>query len=192
MSDTAVREEIKRRIKYCLLECFRFLSLMYVQNLTENPRKFPVHRGTTILRAEMKCPVCTWGCLKCALVLNSWLQGWGVPQPLPSATPPKDAWGLLLLCWVLFCLDIKKRKWLFVVGSDFPFKSCDFWTTLSWCFYSFSVTKKHKKGILKEVSKKIAESEKTLAGRRPIGRLKIPLKYYQTSIKLVLTLFSYF
>lgn len=120
MSDTAVREEVKRRIKYCLLECFRFLSLMYAQNLTENPRKFPVHRGTTILKAEMKCTVCTWGRLKCALVLNSWLQGWGVPQPLPSAATPKDAWGLLLLCWVLFCLDIEKRKWLLL---DLTFRS---------------------------------------------------------------------
>lgn len=45
----------------------------------------------------------------CALVLNVCLRE--TPQPLFSATPHMDACGLLLsLCWVLFCLDIEKRK----------------------------------------------------------------------------------
>lgn len=99
---------------------------------------------------EMKCPICTLEAPAVCTCSKRWLQGWGrVPQPLPSATSLRDAWGLLLLCWVFFCLDIEKKKWLFVVGFEFLFRSCDYWTTLSWCFYSFSVTKKHKKGILK-------------------------------------------
>lgn len=50
VSDVAATEEIKKRLKSCLLEGFQFLSLMYIQNLTENPRKLPVHRGMIILR----------------------------------------------------------------------------------------------------------------------------------------------
>lgn len=97
--------------------------------------------------------------------------------------------GYLVMCWVWFCLDIRKRKWLFIFGSGFQFKPL--MTLYPNVFISFlwlENIRKDTKGGFRTTAKL-----KTLAEKRPeeVWKKK-PLKYYQTSIELVLTLFSYF
>lgn len=112
----------------------------------------------------------------------------GGPVSFPCTAPRGCLWTLLavVLGLVLFR---RLKKWLFIVGSDFWFMPLvTVGHAVSWCFILFQWLKKMK-GILKEILEQL--NLKELWRERPIGRLKTLLKC-QTSIKLVLTLFSYF
>lgn len=184
---TSSRGEVKRRVKNGRLKCLQFGSLICVQNLKESLRKFPVHRKAIILREETNARLVCGGTLSTIGILSAWLLV--VPYPFPCT-----AHGLLMrLAGLLGLVLFRRLKTEMIVHRWIHFCSCLLWLLdmlyLDVLFFFSDL--KNKKGILKEIFRATTKSERTLAEKRPIGRLKTLLKC-QTSIKLVLTLFNYF